>query len=141
MTRGTAAEPTVPLAGLRAKIALVLGDYAVTTSATSRPERHALHNGRDRALKVTADGKGLAGHVGAVLLRKAADQAGLTVGLRAVLRKKGTSPRLPLRRYLRLQHARRIDRRRPRDRAALRCQDDPHQAATGCGSTRWASAC
>jgi hypothetical protein len=36
------------------------------------------HNGWDHALKVTADGKGLVGHAGAVLLRKAADQAGLT---------------------------------------------------------------
>ena len=36
------------------------------------------HNGWDHALKVTADGTGLVGHAGAVLLRKAADQAGLT---------------------------------------------------------------
>jgi hypothetical protein len=36
------------------------------------------HNGWDHALKVTADGTGLAGHAGAVLLRKAADQAGST---------------------------------------------------------------
>jgi hypothetical protein len=36
------------------------------------------HNGWDRALKVTADGTGRAGQAGAVLLRKAADQAGLT---------------------------------------------------------------
>ena len=35
------------------------------------------HNGWDHALKVTADGAGLVGHAGAVLLRKAADQAGL----------------------------------------------------------------
>ena len=34
------------------------------------------HNGWDHALKVTADGTGLVGHAGAVLLRKAADQAG-----------------------------------------------------------------
>ena len=47
-------------------------------------------NGWDRALKVTADGKGLVGHAGAVLLRKAADQAGLTSGLSAALLKKGT---------------------------------------------------
>ena len=52
------------------------------------------HNGWDHALKVTADGKGLVGHAGAVLLRKAADQAGLTAGLSAALRKKGTSPLL-----------------------------------------------
>ena len=50
------------------------------------------HNGWDHALKVTAGGAGLIGHAGAVLLRKAADQAGLTAGLSAALRKKGTSP-------------------------------------------------
>ena len=52
------------------------------------------HNGWDHALKVTADGTGLVGHAGAVLLRKAADQAGLTAGLSAALRRKGTSPLL-----------------------------------------------
>jgi hypothetical protein len=31
------------------------------------------HNGCDHALKVTADGTGLDGHAGAVLLRKTAD--------------------------------------------------------------------
>ena len=52
------------------------------------------HNGWDHALKVTADGTGLVGHAGAVLLRKAADQAGLTAGLNAALRRKGASPLL-----------------------------------------------
>jgi hypothetical protein len=52
------------------------------------------HNGWDHALKVTADGAGLVGHAGAVLLRKAADQAGLTAGLGAALRKAGQSPLL-----------------------------------------------
>ena len=52
------------------------------------------HNGWDHALKVTADGKGLVGHAGAILLRKAADQAGLTAGLSAALRKRSTSPLL-----------------------------------------------
>jgi len=51
-------------------------------------------NGWDRALKVTADGKGLVGYAGAVLLRKAADQLGLTAGLSAALLKKGSSPLL-----------------------------------------------
>jgi hypothetical protein len=46
------------------------------------------HNGWDHALKVTAGGTGLVGHAGAVLLRKAADQAGLTGLLSGVLRKK-----------------------------------------------------
>ena len=50
------------------------------------------HNGWDHALKVTADGAGLDGHAGAVLLRKAAGQAGLTGALGAALRKAGTSP-------------------------------------------------
>ena len=52
------------------------------------------HNGWDRALKVTASGTGLVGHAGAILLRKAADQAGLSAQLSAALRKKGTSPLL-----------------------------------------------
>jgi DDE family transposase len=46
------------------------------------------HNGWDRALQVTADGKGLIGHAGAILLRKAADQSGLTAALSGALRKK-----------------------------------------------------
>jgi hypothetical protein len=50
------------------------------------------HNGWDHALKVTAAGTGLVGHAGAILLRKAADQAGLTAELSAALRKKGASP-------------------------------------------------
>jgi len=49
-------------------------------------------NGWDRALKVTATGTGLVGHAGAILLRKAAGQLGLTAGLSAALRNKGTSP-------------------------------------------------
>ena len=39
-------------------------------------------------------GTGLVGHAGAILLRKAADQAGLTAGLGAAVRKAGTSPLL-----------------------------------------------
>ncbi len=50
------------------------------------------HNGWDRALTVTADGAGLVGHAGAILLRKAADQAGLTGQLSTALRKAGSSP-------------------------------------------------
>jgi hypothetical protein len=46
----------------------------------------------DRALKITGGGTGLVGHAGAVLLRKAADQAGLTAALGAALRKAGVSP-------------------------------------------------
>jgi len=52
------------------------------------------HNGWDHALKVTAAGAGLVGHAGAVLLRKAADQSGLTSQLSAALRRKGTPPPL-----------------------------------------------
>ena len=50
------------------------------------------HNGWDHALKVTGDGTGLVGHAGAVLLRKAADQAGLTSWLSVALRRAGKSP-------------------------------------------------
>jgi len=50
------------------------------------------HNGWDHALKVTADGDGLVGHAGAVLLRKTADQAGLTSQLSTALRRARTSP-------------------------------------------------
>jgi DDE family transposase len=52
------------------------------------------HNGWDHALKVTADGTGLIGHAGAILLRKAAGQAGLTAQLSAALRRKDRSPLL-----------------------------------------------
>jgi hypothetical protein len=52
------------------------------------------HNGWDHALKVAADGKGLVGHAGAILLRKAADQTGLTSALSGALREKRTSPLL-----------------------------------------------
>jgi hypothetical protein len=43
---------------------------------------------------VTGGGTGLVGHAGAVLLRKAADQGGLSAALSAALRKAGTSPLL-----------------------------------------------
>jgi hypothetical protein len=43
------------------------------------------HTPWDHALKVTGDGAGLVGHAGAILLRKAADQAGLTAWLGAAL--------------------------------------------------------
>jgi hypothetical protein len=46
----------------------------------------------DRALKVTGDGEGLVGHAGAVLLRKLADQAGLTAGLGSALARAGKFP-------------------------------------------------
>jgi hypothetical protein len=51
-------------------------------------------NGWDRALKVTAGGKGLVGHAGAILLRKAADQLGLTSLLSGALAERRKSPRL-----------------------------------------------
>jgi hypothetical protein len=51
-------------------------------------------NGWDHALKVSAGGTGLVGHAGALLLRKAADQTGLTAALSGALRKKGASPLL-----------------------------------------------
>src|SRR2546428_7277419 len=50
------------------------------------------HTPWDHALEVTGDGAGLVGHAGAILLRKAADQAGLTAWLGAALQKTGKSP-------------------------------------------------
>jgi hypothetical protein len=44
------------------------------------------------ALEVTADGNGLVGHAGGILLRKLADQVGLTSELDAALAQKGTFP-------------------------------------------------
>src|SRR5436190_131822 len=46
----------------------------------------------DRNLSVTPDAEGLIGHAGAVLLRKLADQCGLTSGLGAALGRKGQFP-------------------------------------------------
>jgi hypothetical protein len=47
---------------------------------------------RDHGLKVTGEGEGLAGHAGAVLLRKLADQAGLTGALGSALARAGKFP-------------------------------------------------
>ena len=52
------------------------------------------HNGWDHALTVTADGNGLVGHAGGILLRKLADRSGLTAALDAALTQKGTFPQL-----------------------------------------------
>jgi Transposase DDE domain group 1 len=51
-------------------------------------------NGWDHALEVTADGKGLVGHAGGILLRKLADRCGLTAALDGALALKGASPLL-----------------------------------------------
>ena len=48
----------------------------------------------DLALEVTANGNGLVGHGGGMLLRKLADQSGLTGALDAALAQKGTSPQV-----------------------------------------------
>jgi len=48
--------------------------------------------GWDRRLSVAADGKGLVGHAGAVLLRKCADRTGLTGALSAALAVRGKTP-------------------------------------------------
>jgi hypothetical protein len=48
----------------------------------------------DHALEVTADGNGLVGHGGGILLRKLADQCGLTAELDAALARRGTFPQL-----------------------------------------------
>jgi len=46
----------------------------------------------DHGLRVTAEADGLVGHAGAVLLRKLADQAGLTAALRSALARAGKFP-------------------------------------------------
>ena len=46
----------------------------------------------DHGLTVTGEGQGLAGHAGAVLLRKLADQAGLTGALGSALARRGKFP-------------------------------------------------
>ncbi len=46
----------------------------------------------DRHLSVTSDGEGLIGHAGAVLLRKLADQCGLTAGLGGAVARAGKFP-------------------------------------------------
>jgi hypothetical protein len=46
----------------------------------------------DHGLRVTADADGLAGHAGAVLLRKLADRAGLTAALGSAQARKGKFP-------------------------------------------------
>jgi hypothetical protein len=51
-------------------------------------------NGWDHALAVTADGNGLVGHAGGILLRKLADRCGLTGELDAALTQKGSFPQL-----------------------------------------------
>jgi hypothetical protein len=51
-------------------------------------------NGWDHALTVTADGTGLVGHAGGILLRKLADRCGLTAALDAALAQRGTFPQL-----------------------------------------------
>ncbi len=48
--------------------------------------------GWDHALKVTGDGESLVGHAGAVLLRKLADQVGLTGALGPALARAGKVP-------------------------------------------------
>src|SRR5260370_18728992 len=48
--------------------------------------------GLEQGLKVTGDGEGLVGHAGAVLLRKVADQVGLTAALGPALARAGKFP-------------------------------------------------
>jgi hypothetical protein len=50
------------------------------------------HTRWDHGLKVTADGEGLVGHAGAVLLRMLADWSGLTAALGPALARAGKSP-------------------------------------------------
>jgi hypothetical protein len=81
--------------GLTAKSALVLGDYGGndTNVISGTGALFAMQHTRwDHGLKVTADGAGLAGHAGAVLLRLLADRSGLTAGLGPALARPGKSP-------------------------------------------------
>src|SRR6266536_3048496 len=50
------------------------------------------HTRGDNWLTVTGEGQGLVGHAGAVLLRKLADQAGLTAALGSALARRGKFP-------------------------------------------------
>src|SRR5580658_3938390 len=79
-----------------AKSALILGDYGSPQPCNHQTGALFAMNDTswDRDLVVTADGKGLVGHAGGILLRKLADQAGLTAGLDAALAVRGTSPQL-----------------------------------------------
>lgn len=63
-------------------------------SRNRRERTHLPVNGTawDRRWSVRGDGKGLVGHAGAVLLRKCADQSGLTGALGAVFARLGGSP-------------------------------------------------
>src|SRR5438876_1364452 len=73
----------------------VLGDYAVTTRCNlPKLERSSMPKDTrwDRNLSVAADAEGLIGHAGAVLLRKLADQCGLTPALGAALGRKEKFP-------------------------------------------------
>jgi hypothetical protein len=50
------------------------------------------HTRWDHGLTVTGEGQGLVGHAGVVLLRKLADQAGLTAALGSALTRAGKFP-------------------------------------------------
>src|SRR2546427_9714658 len=50
------------------------------------------HTAWDHALKLTGDGAGLVWHAGAILLRNAADEAGLTARMGAALQNRGRRP-------------------------------------------------
>src|SRR5947207_2476372 len=73
----------------------VLGDYAVTTRCNlPKLERSSMAKDTrwDRNLSVTPAAEGLIGHAGAELLRKLADQCGLTPALSAAVGRKGKFP-------------------------------------------------
>jgi hypothetical protein len=79
-----------------AKSALVLGDYGSPQPCNHQTGALFAMKGTswDRALEVTADGNGLVGHAGGILLRKLADQVGLTAELDAALTQRGASPQV-----------------------------------------------
>src|SRR6185437_7046857 len=74
------------------------GRLQVTTTFATSPGTGALFAMQDtpwdHGLKVTADGNGLVGHAGAVLLRLAADRTGLTGGLGPALAQPRKSPQV-----------------------------------------------
>ena len=72
----------------------VLGDYAVARCNLPELERSSMAKDTrwDQNLSVAPDACGLVGHAGVVLLRKLADQGGLTSALGAALGRKGKFP-------------------------------------------------
>ena len=83
------------LAGLQAgEERPVRGNYRLPHHVISRAGALFVmdHTRWDHGLMVTGEGQGLVGHAGAILLRKLADQAGLTAALGPALARRGKFP-------------------------------------------------